>query len=213
MQTTIEQFDSAIQDIKTKIGTTQTAIANQEESIDGLNRELAGLDAEVASLDDIEAVEACLKKCRERREKIEVEQKQSEIRLRAYTKTLQNNKVELEDAIEERRLVLKEEYEQKILAGLKVINQQREELEIKLADFDDLMGRAECECRTDKGTTQQVKNNSFKPQPETLLANARLPYIFFDKSRKNVQYSFFRDRYNYFLKELKRSGDADNWIF
>lgn len=208
----LEQFDQAIQDIQDKIDNTQTAIASQEKFIDSLNRELTGLDTEVSSLDDIDKVESCIKKCRERREAIEVEQKEAEIRLRAYNKTLQNNQIELEEAIEARRITLKGEYEIKIVALLKKINELRKQLAALISEFDDLVKEADCQCYTAKGNSEDPKNRPFHQQAENLSANVKLPYLAFDNIRKRLQYSFFKDRWTYFLKQLEQSGD-DNWIF
>lgn len=210
---TLEQFDSAILDIQDKIGNAQTAIANQKEFIDGLNRELAGLEHEVSSLDDIEKVEACIKKCRERREEIEVEQKQSEIRLRAYTKTLQNNQIELEDAIETRRLFLKSEHEKEIISRLKTINQLRGQIVTEVEDLDNLLCRADKECYTSKGSKTDPNNTPFNEQGTRLGKIIALPYVAYDTTRKHLQFHLYADRWDYFQKQLKKSGDENNWIF
>lgn len=212
MQSILE-FDNAIADIKPKIQNTQAAIEGIEQIQDSLHKELSGLDVEVSSLDDITKVETCIKRCRERRLQLEVEQKESEIRLRAYRKTLQNNQIELEDAIEARRLFLKGEYELKIVTLLKKINELRKQLEALISEFDVLVKEADCQCRATKGNPEEPKNRPFRQQADNLSANVRLPYIAFDNIRKRLQYHIFKDRFDYFLRKLENGGDTDNWIF
>lgn len=210
---TLEQFDQAIQDIQDKIGNAQTAIANQKEFIDSLKQELVSLDTEVSSLDDITKVEACIKKCRERREEIEIEQKQAEIRLRAYNKTLQNNQKELEDAIESRRVALKSEYETQIVSRLKTINELRAQIASEVAELDNLICRADKECYTSKGSKTDPNNTPFNPQGTRLGKIIALPYVAYNTNRKQLQFHLYRDRFDYFLKQLKNSGDENNWVF